>query len=215
MDPVTANSVNGNNFNRYWYANNNPYKFSDPDGRQSVQGMIDSGAEGCGRVSCAGWAALSATWKVLGAEGISQIADKGWSGASTGDKVGAGFEALAAIPLVGVMKGAATIVRGGAEAVRVGQAGEAAVRAAVNIGEKSAITVGTRTRIPDGLTSSVLSEVKNVKSLSYTQQLRDFTQFSQDKGLRFDLYIKPGAEISKPLQDAIDRGLINRLDIPQ
>jgi len=33
VDPVTADSVTGANFNRYWYANNNPYKFTDPDGR--------------------------------------------------------------------------------------------------------------------------------------------------------------------------------------
>jgi hypothetical protein len=32
VDPVTATSVGGN-FNRYWYANDNPYKFKDPDGR--------------------------------------------------------------------------------------------------------------------------------------------------------------------------------------
>lgn len=32
-DPVPANPNNGTNFNRYWYANNNPYKFTDPDGR--------------------------------------------------------------------------------------------------------------------------------------------------------------------------------------
>ncbi len=32
-DPVQANPNNGQNFNRYWYANNNPYKFTDPDGR--------------------------------------------------------------------------------------------------------------------------------------------------------------------------------------
>ncbi len=98
VDPVTAYSNPIGSFNRYAYANNNPYRFTDPDGRQSVQGMIDAGAEGCGRVSCAGWAALSATWKVLGAEGVSQIADKGWGGASTGDKVGAGLEVLGAIP---------------------------------------------------------------------------------------------------------------------
>jgi hypothetical protein len=30
---VTVNSSTGVNFNRYWYANNNPYKFIDPDGR--------------------------------------------------------------------------------------------------------------------------------------------------------------------------------------
>lgn len=33
VDPVTADTVTGANFNRYWYANNNPYKFTDPDGR--------------------------------------------------------------------------------------------------------------------------------------------------------------------------------------
>jgi len=33
VDPVTADGNTGGNFNRYWYANNNPYKFTDPDGR--------------------------------------------------------------------------------------------------------------------------------------------------------------------------------------
>lgn len=33
VDPVTADGNTGSNFNRYWYANNNPYKFTDPDGR--------------------------------------------------------------------------------------------------------------------------------------------------------------------------------------
>lgn len=33
VDPVTADGSNGNNFNRYWYAGDNPYKFKDPDGR--------------------------------------------------------------------------------------------------------------------------------------------------------------------------------------
>ena len=32
-DPVTSDTSNGGNFNRYWYANNNPYGFTDPDGR--------------------------------------------------------------------------------------------------------------------------------------------------------------------------------------
>ncbi|CCG38159.1 RHS repeat-associated core domain-containing protein [Xanthomonas citri] len=36
VDPVAADSVLAANFNRYWYANNNPYKFPDPDGRQSA-----------------------------------------------------------------------------------------------------------------------------------------------------------------------------------
>ncbi|WP_313497713.1 RHS repeat-associated core domain-containing protein [Pseudoxanthomonas mexicana] len=35
-DPVQAQSNTGANFNRYHYANNNPYKFTDPDGRDCV-----------------------------------------------------------------------------------------------------------------------------------------------------------------------------------
>lgn len=36
VDPVQANPNNGQNFNRYYYGNNNPYRFVDPDGRRSV-----------------------------------------------------------------------------------------------------------------------------------------------------------------------------------
>ncbi|MGW8341119.1 hypothetical protein Xkhy_15140 [Xanthomonas axonopodis pv. khayae] len=36
VDPVAADSVLAANFNRYWYANNNPYRFRDPDGRNAV-----------------------------------------------------------------------------------------------------------------------------------------------------------------------------------
>lgn len=34
VDPVTAHEKPGQNFNRYWYAGNNTYKFFDPDGRE-------------------------------------------------------------------------------------------------------------------------------------------------------------------------------------
>ncbi|MDZ4327931.1 MAG: RHS repeat-associated core domain-containing protein [Pseudomonas sp.] len=34
IDPVAADPNSGGNFNRYWYANDNPYKFTDPDGRE-------------------------------------------------------------------------------------------------------------------------------------------------------------------------------------
>lgn len=35
-DPVLPSLFDGSNFNRYAYANNNPYKFADPDGRQAM-----------------------------------------------------------------------------------------------------------------------------------------------------------------------------------
>lgn len=43
VDPVAANGNSGANFNRYWYANNNPYSFIDPDGRRpNKAGATDS-----------------------------------------------------------------------------------------------------------------------------------------------------------------------------
>jgi uncharacterized protein RhaS with RHS repeats len=33
VDPVTTDAATGSSFNRYNYANNNPYKYTDPDGR--------------------------------------------------------------------------------------------------------------------------------------------------------------------------------------
>lgn len=40
VDPVTAYSSPVGAFNRYWYANNNPYKFTDPDGRLACIGQV-------------------------------------------------------------------------------------------------------------------------------------------------------------------------------
>ena len=46
VDPVTANGNTGGNFNRYKYANNNPYRFTDPDGRQEMSAEeIDNARE--------------------------------------------------------------------------------------------------------------------------------------------------------------------------
>ena len=46
MDPVTADTVTGGNFNRYWYANNNPYTIVDPDGRKGVAWIVKLTATG-------------------------------------------------------------------------------------------------------------------------------------------------------------------------
>ena len=45
-DPVRANPASGTNFNRYWYGNNNPVKFVDPDGRYACIGSPSN----CGKV---------------------------------------------------------------------------------------------------------------------------------------------------------------------
>lgn len=40
VDPVSTNASTGGNFSRYWYANNNPYRFTDPDGRYVCDGSV-------------------------------------------------------------------------------------------------------------------------------------------------------------------------------
>lgn len=40
VDPVASDLQNGWNFNRYNYANNNPYRFTDPDGRLACTGAV-------------------------------------------------------------------------------------------------------------------------------------------------------------------------------
>lgn len=78
-------------YNLYAYVGNDPFNNTDPTGAQSVGEMIDSGADGCGAVSCAGWAFLKGAWGALGAEGVSQVYDKG-AAASGGDKFSAALE---------------------------------------------------------------------------------------------------------------------------
>ncbi|KAB7609822.1 hypothetical protein F9L33_15485 [Amylibacter sp. SFDW26] len=106
-----------------------------------------------------------------------------------------------------------------AQATRLGQIGEKLVRGKYNIGEQNqTITVGigrlSRNRIPDGLSRKVLTEVKNVKHLNYTGQLRDFTTYAQQNGLRFDLFVRQGTTFSRPLLRAINSPSINVRYIP-
>jgi hypothetical protein len=102
---------------------------------------------------------------------------------------------------------------GTALARSLGQAGEDAVGIT---GPKVSIEIpgSGQIRIPDALTESTLTEVKNVDSLSYTQQLRDFTTYSQANGLDFQLYVRPSTQLSGPLQQAITNGQIKLNFIP-
>ncbi len=103
---------------------------------------------------------------------------------------------------------------GGAASVRLGQAGEAAVRGAYDIGPKATAQIGGRTRIFDGLSDSAVSEVKNVGSQSLTLQLRDSLSYAQSTGRRFDLYVRQDTYLTGPLRDAIGRGDIALRSIP-
>jgi len=101
----------------------------------------------------------------------------------------------------------------GTSASEVGANGEINVRLSADIGDKTPIQWNGKTLVPDGLTNTTVSEVKNVGDLSFTQQLRDYADFAQQTGRTFNLYTRPNTNLSGPLKEAISKGLINRQDI--
>ena len=56
---------------------------------------------------------------------------------------------------------------------------------------------------------------KNVTgTLYYTQQLQDYVTFAKANGYTFTLWVKQGTELSEPLLEAENAGLIIIKDIP-
>ena len=63
-------------------------------------------------------------------------------------------------------------------------------------------------RIPDGLTSQRLIEVKNVQYQSWSSQLRDYSAIAQRDGLQFVLKVNNNAQLSGPLRVAREQGKV-------
>jgi RHS repeat-associated protein len=185
-------------------------------GQQGEAGSVVDGLEGASKVvwnTIADLGELTISYNNYAAlGGIEQIPhfqvnDKQLMGASIAEMV-------LAVGVVGDLSKADVLERLSL-ARQLGGEGESAVRSLYDIGDKVQIGIDGRMRVPDGLIPGMsISEVKNVGYLSYTQQLRDFTQYANDGDLRFDLYVRPSTIMSSPLLDAIESGQINRMFIP-
>ncbi|KGQ20184.1 YD repeat protein [Lysobacter dokdonensis DS-58] len=97
VDPVPADADTGANFNRYAYANDNPYRYTDPDGRWAEDLFI-------------GVPSLA-----FGAKSLYDNVRGGDIGAAIVDGLGIGADA-AAILIPGVPGGAGLGIRAGREA---------------------------------------------------------------------------------------------------
>jgi uncharacterized protein RhaS with RHS repeats len=88
VDPVTTNAKTGDFFGRYHYANNNPYKFVDPDGRAGALAACAAWPVGCAAgvvvTIAVGAKALSDTAKAL--QSTSSNSSNSGSGQQGGDK---------------------------------------------------------------------------------------------------------------------------------
>jgi RHS repeat-associated protein len=128
------------------------------------------------------------------------------------DKAGCTGECqMGAILFVAVATRSPSAARGGLQAAgQLGRAGEAAAGIVKNT-ERIASATGTAAyRVPDILNHSarVIGDVKNVGSLSYTSQLRDFAAYASRNGYTYELWVRPTTQLSGPLQQAVANGEI-------
>ncbi len=211
-DPAATGPGTVFGFNRFAYANNNPVLNVDRDGRQTVPGSIDWQAPG-----------MMEAWQTTGKEFtvpflLDTVVPGGGFINCAMQGCGAGGWAMAALPMVGEVRGGARVITAGERMAQIaskGRRGEEAARRMADIGKKVAIEVNGRTRIPDGIVEAVsLNEVKNVSKQGLTAQLRDYLQFAQENKLQFNLYTNEETKIAQPLQDLIDAGDINHYRIP-
>jgi hypothetical protein len=94
------------------------------------------------------------------------------------------------------------------EEITEGVRGARAFEWAQNTKHIPSLTRTAKYRVPDvlpgGLSSTLIGEVKNVKKLSLTNQLRDYIAYSQQEPrIPFYLYVRESTQLSKPLERAV------------
>ncbi len=93
----------------------------------------------------------------------------------------------------------------------IGQQGEGLAGITDDKTQIPSLTGTANYRVPDGLTDTTLTEVKNVKYLYLSSQLKDFYLFSQGEGISFDLIVRSSTVLSPQLQGLVDSGAITLL----
>ena len=178
--------------NMFAYCENDPVNKSDPTGEWFLQAAAIGAVTDVALylVGCA-ISGEEVTWRGVGEHALT--------GAITGVAFGGASKIVGKVlsKAVGAVK-AAKYTTGTPNAV--GKIGEEMSGIVKNT---TRYTVNNRTRIPDGVTSEFIQEVKNVKTLSYTAQLKDSLQIAQSSGRRLQLFIRPNTILSGPLKNAI------------
>jgi RHS repeat-associated protein len=92
----------------------------------------------------------------------------------------------------------------------IGDAGEKIVAQIVNLGTKEGrrYFINGRGRVADGIDWALghYYEIKNVVKLDKIKQITDGIQYARNKGLTYNLYVRKGTVLSKPLQKLVDSG---------
>ncbi len=195
-DPVRGDFNEPLSLHRYLYCVNEPVNIIDPTGLEGnlselnfTQG-VQNGMRAYGAADQAhqvyGYVEMFTSGLSLGNIMLTVAIDVGMDYA--GGKV---FQALAD-------------VRGGVMSwIRAkGLYGEVASGIAKNSKHIDSITGSAHYRIPDELTKTSLTEVKNVKNLNYTKQIEDFILYANKKNLTFTIRLNSGCKkIAKRIKE--------------
>ena len=76
------------------------------------------------------------------------------------------------------------------------------IYAGVSSKGKTKININGRNRIPDILTEDVLGEVKNVRYIYNTLQLRDYAEYAKSTNRALELYVRPTTQIARTVKEA-------------
>lgn len=217
-DPTTTFSPEGlltdpQQLNTYSYARNNPLTNIDPDGKLSINvfGVLPQSTQ----ISIG-----NSTNNAYQNNSFARAAlDHPYAPAIAGSIPLAAYGAVAGITALSVeyLGGAGTACVAfcdkGAQEVQsgfqtLGKLGEAASGLDKNTERIGSATNTASYRIPDGLdhANQILSEVKNVKYQPLTNQIKDFSSYTQSNGYKFELYTRSNTQLSGPLQNMVNSG---------
>ena len=219
-----ADLTNPQSLNKYQYSYNNPLRYTDADGHcpeceQLLKDTVVGGAKGVANTVIDASNTINTLTRIqsLGIIDPGQIqrfeaSTTGERGAMIGVDIGmimVGSEGAlsragsAVRGLIGDLAGAAKIESKMATVARLGREGEAASGIVKNTDRIPSATGTAKYRVPDGMNSTTIQEVKNTTGvIRKTNQIEDFMRHATKTNRTFELIVNPAARLDRTLAQA-------------
>ncbi|MGH8049591.1 MAG: RHS repeat-associated core domain-containing protein, partial [Arenimonas sp.] len=203
VDPMASDMNTGWNFNRYNYAANNPYKYTDPDGR-----ACDSASGGgCGQSVTGRSTGSEITVRdiIRFLETIDKESQPMMGGLAHGEHIAMGSIIRSLRPLATEAQITKNALKGAASEARV-------LKDMGLVKNTKKVMTAEGSAVPDGMTDNLLVEVKDVAKQSLTKQLRIETGAARAAGQKSILVTGKNTCVSGNCERAFDE-VIRRTDL--